>query len=220
MKTQLKVLSVLAAALAVVFSTASVSMAFSTPGELANCRKIDSGLSFVCDPVSNLTVVNSSVIPVTGIGLPSSTTSLRSINDPAFATDDLSLSDSALALSAAPATNGLSLSDFALTLPEGVPVLTLSDFAISAIGLDNFSLSDFALTLPVIPVVSLSDFAIASAGLENLSLSDFAISAINLENLSLSDFAMAYQDSVVKDDNLLLMDDYTTGPMYGSGYYY
>ena len=81
MKTQFKVLSVLAAALAVVFSTAGVSMAFSTPGEMANCRAIDSGLSFECDPVSNLAVVNSGVIPVTGLGLAFCTTSLRSIND-------------------------------------------------------------------------------------------------------------------------------------------
>ena len=84
MKTQLKVLSVLAAALAVVFSTFSVSMAFNAPGEMANCREIDSGLSFECDPVSNLAVVNSSVIPVTGFAFPSFTTSLREINDLAF----------------------------------------------------------------------------------------------------------------------------------------
>ena len=113
MKTQFKVLSVVAAALAVVFSTAGVSMAFSAPGEMANCRAIDGGLSFECDPVSNLAVVNSGVIPVSGISSPSFTTSLRGINDiesamPAtslrainendFGAADLSLNDNAISI--------------------------------------------------------------------------------------------------------------------------
>ena len=143
MKTQLKYLSVLAAALAVVFSTAGVSMAFNAPGEMANCREIDSGLSFECDPVSNLAVVNSSVIPVTGFGLASFSTSLRSINDLAFGLDDLALSDFALTLPVVPV---LGLSDFAIS-SSGLENLSLSDFAISAIGLDSISLSDFAITV-------------------------------------------------------------------------
>jgi hypothetical protein len=58
----------LAAALAVVFSTAGVSIAFSAPGVLANCHTFESGLSFQCDPVTSLQVVNTSsqIIPVTG----------------------------------------------------------------------------------------------------------------------------------------------------------
>jgi len=93
MKTQLKVLSLLAAALAVVFSTAGVPMDFSAPGEMMNCRSIDSGLSFECDPVSNLVVVNSGVIPVTGLGLPSFTTSLRRVNDFTPSATELILAD-------------------------------------------------------------------------------------------------------------------------------
>ncbi len=140
MNTQLKVISILAAALAVVFSTFGVSMAFNAPGEMVNCREIDSGLSFECEPVSNLAVVNSSVIPDTGFAFPSFTTSLREINELAFNSD-------------------ISLSDFALTLPF-VPVLSLSDFAISAIGLENLSLSDFAISAIGLDNISLSDFAI------------------------------------------------------------
>jgi hypothetical protein len=105
MKTQLKVLSVIAAALAVVFSTAGVSIAFSAPGVLANCHTIESGLTFECDPVSNLAVVNSEgVIPVTGFALASPATSLRAVNDfvqSALATSLRGINDMGLAIPAA-----------------------------------------------------------------------------------------------------------------------
>jgi len=143
MKTQLKVLSILAAALAVVFFSASISQAFNAPDEMSYCRMVDNGLSFECDPVSNLVVVNNSVIPVTGLGFSSFTTSLRSINDLGFDRDVLSLSDFALANPPAPTTSLRAVNEVALFAPD----LSLSDFAISAADLNNFSLSDAALAL-------------------------------------------------------------------------
>jgi hypothetical protein len=189
MKIQLKILSILAAALAVVFSVTGVTMAFSAPSAMANCREIDSGLSFECDPVSNLAVVNNGIIPVSGLGLPSFTTNLRSINDLTFS-DDLSLSDFAMTMPFVPI---LSLSDYAIAHPP-VPVTSLrniNDLTFS----DDLSLSDFAMTMPFVPILSLSDFAIAHPPAPVTSLR--SINEIELgsaSNLSLSDTAILFQE--------------------------
>ena len=127
MKTQFKVLSVLAAALAVVFSTAGVSMSFNAPGEMANCRAIDSGLSFECDPVSNLAVVNSGVIPVTGLGLPSFTTSLRAINNFVPSMPATSLRGINIIVSSMPATNLRAINEITF----GASDLSLSDASLA-----------------------------------------------------------------------------------------
>jgi hypothetical protein len=116
MKTQFKVISLLAAAIAVVFSVAGVSMAFSAPDEMANCRSINSGLSFECDPVSNLVVVNSGVIPVTGFGLPTFTTSLHSFNDIVLSMPATSLRGINEIVSRMPATSLRAINEIALDL--------------------------------------------------------------------------------------------------------
>ena len=170
MKTTNKVLTVFGVTMAVLFlaTGASFAASISSPVELAYCHAIERGLAFQCDPAASLQVVNSTspVIPVTGFAPLAFSTSLRRINEIGLSVDDLSLSDSALAL---PSAADLSLSDFALSLPGAVATSLrgVNDIALGSTGL---SLSDFALSLSGAPSLGLSDFALANPGAVATSL--------------------------------------------------
>jgi hypothetical protein len=129
MKNQLKILSVMAIALALVFSSAGVSSAFSTPDLSADCHKIESGLGLACDPVTSLRIVNSTsqIIPVTGSFPAGLATSLRGINDLALSEDDLSLSDFGISVKSPVATSLRGLNVVALSAPA-TSLRAINDF--------------------------------------------------------------------------------------------
>lgn len=86
MKNNLKLFSVLSAALAVALFTSGAALAFSAPDLQANCRRIESGFASYCDPVT-LTQSGQSAypsIPVSGSAPVMLATSLHMINELAF----------------------------------------------------------------------------------------------------------------------------------------